>query len=160
MKAEIEKIIRDNLPEATAKEMKKYLEEAEGIKAQLEEADAHIKVQNTLMAAKDVSLGLLEAKVQTDEAMNAQGEALEKREMEVADREHNIKLEIAEIKLNAAIGSNHAVMGLVDKVFGHPSVTVSRTKEIPVRIPAENGCSGWVAKENCNESETTTEGKS
>ena len=158
---EMQKIIEENLPAATAGVMKSYIEEAEVTKQNLAEADKTIEAQIKNITLKEDEIRALKRELEGAKNQLQEQDELKSAQEALSIRERDLQLEIANIRLQSADDRNATVERLVDRVFGHPSVTVSTYKDVMVPIEGGNGCSGYAHKENgVTESQTTTQSKS
>ena len=152
---EMQELIEKNLPSATAGVMTKYIKEAEKTKDDLVESESQVK---------SLLKQLIEWKTKTEklERLKSYWQNLNEREASLAKeteslrvRERDIKLEIANIRTAEANNRNIIIERLVEKVFGHPSVSVSTYKNIPIMSDAATGAVPYQSG-SATENETTT----
>lgn len=130
---EMQELIQKNLPAQAAGEMKKYIEEAELTKSDLE---------NTLKVLENTRKNLQEERARNNEMakkITAQQE-MDKREQEcikreeaLCSRESKLELEMARQEISLLKVNHTKIESLVEKVFGHPSVTVTNTSTRQVK---------------------------
>lgn len=137
---EIQKLITENLPASTAGAMSDFIADAEKSRDCLVIAETTIKKQREEIESKDEKIKELWRQVSEIKAFKERDKDVTKQEEKLQVRERDIKLEIAMIQLDAANDRNNKIEQLVEKVFGHPSVEVSTTKNTPIMSGAENGC--------------------
>jgi hypothetical protein len=136
---EIKEIIEKNLPQAAAGAMK----------------DFHLKDK---VKEQALTITGLEADIEKNGSLNDREHGLNTRERAIEDRERAIDLEVANIKLSCAEHSTLTVERLVEKVFGHPSVTVSTVRQSPI-MAQENYTPYEAGQSVSSESVETTQGK-
>lgn len=144
---DIQKAIVENLPQATAGELKKYLTEAEEAIEKL--ANLELDLEFSERKIKELTT----AAEQHADLLNRESE-VSTRERKVEDRERKLKLDLMEQKVEMMEKHETRMVDLITKVAGHPSVTVSGYKSFPM---LDNG---YVSQQNETDSKTTTEGKS
>lgn len=122
MKKEIQDLINQHLPELAAGELKKYIEQNEGLADQLKDAKQVIGNQEKELAAY---------KKRADEFDNLSKwqDALDLREKEVEARERQFELELLKAAKESMFENMKNMERLVDKVFGHPNVQITRSRE-------------------------------
>jgi hypothetical protein len=137
---EIREAIESNLPAATAGVMSDFITEAENTKDELVLIQKINKKQTSEIEEQKIIISQLSA-------LKYQKKDLEKKEATLRIRERDLNLEIVQIKLEAANARNEKIESLVEKVFGHPAVSVSTNKSIPTmtdpatgQTPYQNGC--------------------
>jgi hypothetical protein len=126
---QINELVKEKLPEATANEMRKFIEEAKQdkiiLKEKIQEIESYKKTNKELNKVID------EYKTK-DQAYNQMGEMARKvtgRENAVEKRENTLELTLAKMELEYCSNSNQNILNLTSKVFGHPSVTVTNRRE-------------------------------
>ena len=156
---QIQEVISRNLPEATALEMKKFIEEAEETKDSLELLEE--KLSASLVVNKDQQefINILQRDLDSHENLRILLEAQEVQEEVLRVKEQSLDYLILEVKLECAEQRNKELFSLVEKVFGHPSVTVSKNSSVPVPVSGGGEYAGYVHTQDVNEVTTTTEGK-
>ena len=149
---EVQEAIARNLSSATASELKKFIEE--GQKAIDQIVSLHEKIAKQTQELDEQSKIIISLK----EMISAE-ETLAKREITVRDFERKLDNEILKIRLGESERRNNELFKLVDKVFGHPSVTISKTGTMPVAVAGNKDCCGFAEQGSISETTTTTEGK-
>lgn len=134
LKNQMLNLVKESLPEATAGEMKKYIEDAEAIKKSL------TKAKDEIHAAKEAIIGLteenkcllseLKAFKKREEDIKTKTDDLDAREDLVGKRERDILNTVLQNQLIAAEKTQGDILRLVEKVFGHPGVSISNSKTI------------------------------
>lgn len=146
---EVQKAIEQNLPSATAGVMKDFIKEAEATKTKLtitEEENTELKQ----------TIHNLKAKLDHINNLEERENKLEERTQETNDKAYNLDLQISSIRLEEAGKRQEVVERLVDKVFGHPSVTITKNTHLPVD-GGGNGCCGHTVP--VTDASTETHGK-
>jgi len=161
---EMQELIAKNLPAATAGAMKDFIEESEEVKLNLKESLEKNIIKDKSIDSLLREAALLNGKIEKFEDFNKREKELDGREISIADRERNIKLQIIEIQLSVTQASLATTERLVEKVFGHPSVTVTNSKNVytPIMHNQGNGCGEYQSGSsttNTEETKTTTETK-
>lgn len=148
MNKEIREAIEKNLPAQVAGEMKKFIENAERDAADLEANKHTIKnLESELKALQGLKL--------EEDSVNRREIELNQREIDLDARERNFALQQAELRIELLTSNMNNMKELVNKVFGHPNVTVSSHKEVP--LVSRDGYQNGTA--HTYDSETQTEGK-
>lgn len=157
---EMQAVIEKSLPAATAGAMRDFISEAEATKAALEAAEKDfIELEKLSEVLRDDNKKL-QSMIESQESLDATLQEVLKLKEEVAVRERDIELIILKSSLAAANERNVVVERLVDKVFGHPSVTVRTSKDVVFPVDGSQGSCGYAHRENSvMESQTTTESK-
>lgn len=124
MKKEIQDIINENLPAQTAGELRKYIEKQEGMEVELTEA-------RTLIKQQDEQLKDYAAREKAFDNNEARAKELHLRALELDEQERNMKITLNEQKLGMMRDNMDNMKELVNKVFGHPSVTISGYRDTP-----------------------------
>ncbi|RLA83414.1 MAG: hypothetical protein DRG78_04500 [Epsilonproteobacteria bacterium] len=149
---EINKAIDANMPAAVASQYKKFIEEAERTIIKLKTAEEKILIvesnKKDLIKERDKLKEELEyyKKLKLDESV-------------IIERELKLSKTILENKLENAEQRNTDVLRLVDKVFGHPSVTVSTTSNKTLSVESGGDACGYTIPVVDSETSTTTESK-
>lgn len=140
---EMRRIIEENLPAATAGAMKDFITQSEindgRLKQAHEECETLAKKNETAQKENDgfaARVKELEKRVLTETELTS-------RKLKVEEGERGLELRIAEIKLQGANDRNSKIEQLVEKVFGHPTVTVSRSKTVPIMVNQGEGCAPY-----------------
>jgi len=159
----IQELIQKNLPGIAANELSKFIEESKKLEKDLELSNDKIKKQEELIKKLDDIISQLKLDIQnleklqnTKELLDIRGEKLRKEEIEFSNK-------VLSIQLSESINRNEMLFQLVNKVFGHPSVTIIKKEKGIENIPVEgggNGIMGTVFTQNYNKEITTTETKS
>lgn len=157
--ADIRKIIAENLPATTAGVMSDYITEAERTKDDLAAAGIKITAQEVEMKIKNSTIEKLKEQVSEINVYKTRDMEVAKMAEELRIEKRDIDLKIALIELDAANDRNDKIEQLVEKVFGHPSVTVSTSKIKPL-MPDENGNTPYLEGRTMVETEDTTTTKS
>lgn len=150
---QIQDVIKQNLPEATAKQMSTFIQEAEADKVRLTSLERESQTQMNTINRQQTEISELKDLVKKEEV-------LIEKENDLTKREQALNLQIAEIKLDEALKRNESIENLVSKVFGHPSVTVCNSRDVYTPVPVnDQGMTGVVQRDQVFESTTTTENK-
>lgn len=131
MNKEIIEIIERELPSATARQMKKFIEKAEGVQEQLDEATDVVKALEeniTMFEAREAEFDEMSAR---ESELNHIELGLIKTSQDIEARERNFELEKAHIEMAAMKVNMENMITLVSKVFGHPGVKV--ISQVPVK---------------------------
>lgn len=131
--------IAANLPAAVASELSKYIEEAEKQKINIKALTRlyEDEVDSGIMKEKDILS--LNNKIIAQDILSEREEDLVFAEEEFRIRNSALKEEILKIKLLESEKRNALMEGLVGKVFGHPSVTISNVKDSPIMADINTG---------------------
>lgn len=143
---EIQETIRKNLPSAIADELTIFLKETKDLEKSFEEVIKDLKKtekENTLLKEE---LGKKENLIQDFEK-------LQLREEEIFKKEKELEVTLLQKELELKNKSSEELFRLVDKIFGHPSVTITRSSNGQVPIPIDNG--QWASTVDTHNSETT-----
>lgn len=152
---EMQKLIEANLPAATAGAMKDFIREAERKSDDLAESETQIKdLMGQISRLQTENAGINERLADQEELANRVRDVIDQEE-KMAIRERDINLEVAKIKLMAANDRNTAIERLVEKAFGHPSLSVSTHRNRPIMHDPGPGCTPYQAG-SVTEDETTT----
>lgn len=118
-------VVKEALPEATAGELKKYIEQSEQLKKNFEAANAQLE-------ANSITINDLQLKLQDQDKVDTKlkkaeerEKILDAREVELNRTENNQKVEMFKYQLAEAEKRANVVERLVEKVFGLPTVSVS-----------------------------------
>lgn len=121
LEKDMKKLVAEHMPEMVAKQMKEFIEQAELNKSLLTTAkEKNAELTKEVEALKKLQL--------FEFSLNDRETALNARQKDLDEREHKLDMKILEVKLEMETASNAKVMGLVDKVFGHPRVTINNSK--------------------------------
>jgi hypothetical protein len=157
---EMQELIAKNLPAATAGAMSDFIKDAEKTKEELEKANGDLEIFGIKMSDLNRRFSDLKSKVQDQAFIDQKLEELRSLEEKVSEREKNLDLRIVEIRLECAENRNSKVESLVEKVFGHPSVSVSSYKSKPLVCDPGNGCAQYETGRTFeDETKTTTKSK-
>lgn len=124
MKSEIQKIINEHLPTQVAGELRKHLEKTEQTETQLAAA-------KQVLASQEKELEAYHKRAADFDRLAEWQDALDLREKECEERERHITLELAELRIDLMEKNMANMHGLVAKVFGHPHVTISASRQVP-----------------------------
>ena len=160
MKDELLSVIEKNLPAATAGVMKDFIADAENNKAKLKKQEKTIsELQDTITKLQEELKGSHKL-IRKQEEVDKLKQSLATLDTTLSERERNIDVTLLQLKLEMMTDRNERIERLVDKVFGHPSVTVSSCKDVALAVPGGGSCAGYVHKESSlAETVTTTKGK-
>lgn len=154
VKKQIQDIINEHLPAQVAGEMKKYIESIEGLTDDLKKAEAEVDKQRMVIAdyrKKDAQYKCNEENKKRNEdwviELAARSEELDKREDRIEMAKNEVRLECMNINMDN-------MQKLVEKVFGHPRVQVSTSREVPYTDQYGNRSTQYV-----HDDETHTESK-
>jgi len=155
---DIKKLIEGNLPEATAGVMKEYLVDAEQIRKSYESLKkshelVHVELESFKKQLKE-KIGI----INNHKCFEARSQGIDERLTKVEQRENNIDVEIANIRVKEAEKRADTLESLVSKVFGHPKVTVNNHKNI-LQDKDEYGNLQYQAYQTITDTEETIEGK-
>lgn len=130
---EIQKLVQQHLPEATAGELKKFIQEAEFVKEELKEVKQQLQeITTDRDYQKQQFMELYQQR--------AKWFALEDKEQELKKREEAIEKTILEIQLKSSQESLSKVYNLVEIVFKNPRLTYSESSNVPYRDQYGNSC--------------------
>ena len=160
MKDELLSVIEKNLPAAAAGLMKDFIEDAESNKEKLKKQEKIIsKLQDTITELQE-ELKDSHKLIRKQEEVDRLKQSLAALDTTLSERERNIDVTLLQLKLKMMTDRNERIERLVDKVFGHPSVTVSSCKDVVVPVPGGDSYAGYVHRESSlAETVTTTKGK-
>lgn len=113
LSADIKAAIQKNLPAEVADSLRAYLAQAEKDKTEIEQLNSTVKGQGQLVADQRASIDSLTAKL-------AKHADLDGREKIVSEREHKIKVEIAELKMTEAEKRATELRNVLEIVFKSP----------------------------------------
>jgi len=156
--AELQAVITKSLPEATANEMKRFIEEANATSINLEKANYKIEELNSHVQKMEKEINRLKTFEQKDVDLQMKEKALAAKSLELEEKERNQKMAILETKLDMVNKGQEQIVRLVEKVFGHPSVTVSTSRQVQQRVD-EYGNPRYLPTEYLNDSTVTTQSK-
>lgn len=160
-------LVRDTLPEATAGELKKFLEQAEKDKAVLAQCKEKLEEKDTTIKMYEKQIKELTAKV---EAYKEEKRDLAERQASliegakaVAERERILDLTLAQNEARSANNSYHNLLQLMQVAFKNPVVkrSIHSNEQVPTYTTNE-----WDGNSNAyvdkitgygNKSEETTE---
>lgn len=155
---EIQDLISKTLPEATAKEMKKFIENAEETVCELAlSRNANKNLQDAVAGLKE-EIARLRVFEEQAKWLNDKEKNLAILADEVSEQQKNLEVKELEIRLDAATNSNAEILRLVDKVFGHPSVRVETSRAVKADID-QYGNPIYASPNYVVDTETTTKGK-
>jgi hypothetical protein len=158
MEAEIKKIIEQHLPTQTAGVLKDYLEGAELTERVLRETQATVTKHEETIAEyvkREDLLADAERQVATAVAIRKQNE---ERTIKLDEEARNMRCTIMETQLSMTTANMKNMESLVQKVFGHPSVSI--TRQVPVAAGFNNADGSYNSGDMLeNASEKTVEGK-
>lgn len=129
MKKEIQAIIDEHLPSMAAGELKKYIEKQEFIEEQLIDARAVIEDQEKALKDYEKQETRYKEIAAREAAADERERGLIERELETADRERQFELELLKAAKESMFENMKNMERLVDKVFGHPNVQITRSRE-------------------------------
>ncbi len=161
MEQEIKKIIEQHLPEQTASVMKEFIEKAEATERQLTVANNMLKEQKeTIEKYQEKEDQLAEAGDKLEAARSLM-EANEKRKIGLDDEARNMRCSIIETEMKMMKFNINNMTSLVEKVFGHPSVSITRNIPVPVEMTSQGqyGSQGGEYVEKHDEVTTETHSK-
>lgn len=136
---ELEDIIAKNLPAQTAAQMSEFIKAAEATSKELS------SIKNELESGREEANRLrknisdLEALKNSEEDVANRSSSLDSRERALDARERGFDMEILTLRVELMQEGRSSEHELVDKVFGHPSVTIKRTAS---EIAATNYANG------------------
>lgn len=160
---QIEKLVAANLPEATANEMRKFIEEAAETKREYESILKINKKLNEQIGNQAKKINELSDKVAHEWDIRQREKALDEKTLDLETRERDLEMTVMQTKLEAQTEEKKTVISLVNKVFGVPTVTVTNSKDADVVTPIDGGNHGGYAQKDqvsSFETETTTVDKS
>ena len=138
MTDEILSLVKKNLPEATALALKDYLADAENNKEKSKQLEKDIEHKRKTISENNGLIVSLKEKLDSQEKQEILKENNDKKFLELEEKERNLYLKIARIQRDEAIKQAEILYKLVDKVFGHPSVTIATHKKIPLASHFDN----------------------
>jgi len=159
MEKEIKEILEKHLPAATAGVMKEYIEKAERAKVAFEALKAINEKLEYEMKGKNKTITLLTKEIKYQGDLDAQVVWIKKEELSLETRKRGIALEIAQIQLQCAEDRNDKIESLVEKVFGHPNVSISTVRNKPAMIDPGYGGTPYKGVETEEENIITVESK-
>lgn len=158
MKKQIQEIINDHLPTQVAGEMKKYIESIEGLRGDLEQSETELEKAQIVIADYRKKSAQW-AGIEEQQRINEQAEEdLIATEKALDGRQRGFELELAVARMDAMEANMKNMERLVEKVFGHPGVTV--TRDVPVDMGSTNSDGSYTSGAILQQAkETTTESK-
>lgn len=159
MNEEINKIISENLPEMAAKEMKKFIEEAETLKGGHSVQASYIKELRTDLQTMHEKFDKANAKVIAQDALAEREKKCTEREAEIANDQRSLDNKILETKLEYTERNNEKLFTLVGKVFGHPNVTVNSSTSGGENKYTQNGMADGNSSSSAQTEVRTEHGK-
>ena len=159
---EIKKIIETQLPAQTAGVMKDFIEGAELTEETLRATQGIVKKHEKTIEdyhKKDTMYNQMKA---MGEDLDLRVDACNKRDIDLDEEARNMRMTVMETELAMTIANMKNMENLVNKVFGHPSVSISRTVPVAEHPPGvdQYGNQSFGGVTPHQESETTVEGKS
>lgn len=155
----INELAVEHLPEATAGALKQHLARIDSLEADNERLENTVEADAVQIRQLNGQIKKLKDELYKHDCLFNREAAAKKREQEIEDRERALDSQIAKLKQDEAEKRVGTIERLVDKVFGHPSVTVSNSREIATPVANGDGY-GHVEYKTVHESETTIESKS
>lgn len=151
---EMQEVIRKNLPEATARELKKYLEEAETARKLLaekiltctEQGNSIAKLSGTVVDLQRVILELKERTI-------TEG-ALDKKEKDINAKRNDLTVEIASLRVVEAEKRADSIYKLAEIVFKNPAYTRQTIRSGSETVSPSYPGSGESRSRNDNETIT------
>lgn len=146
MKKEISAIINEHLPAQVAGEMKTFIESLEAIRTERDEAIKAHEGANVVLAEYRKKEAKYAGNEEEQRRLENWAAQLDGRQDELNKREDRIKVELMKQECELMQINMTNMQKLVEKVFGHPGVQISRSQQIPHR---ENGMSytDWGSEE-------------
>lgn len=159
MQQEILKIIESNLPAQTAGEMKRFIENAEQVQADLKGAEGLIEKQRKIIVDFEKQEEKFKQLETWETNLKGQAQGNEQRCFELDSRERQFELEKYAEKVALIDEYTNNLYKLVDKVMGHPATSIR--KQVPIDMGSYNNGSGETASGESlqDTTETTTESK-
>ena len=154
---EIEEIIRTNLPAATAGVMKEFIQEAEATSQELEDTTKELKILRASYVESQKIVNDLNGIVEELEQRTVAQQELDKQRLELEARKRNFDVEMLEVQVSMLKLNKNELLGLVDKVFGHPGVTVTTHKTTPIYPDPSTGVTPYASSSQTETAEVTTE---
>lgn len=153
--------IDKDLPAQVAGRLKVRLEKTDGLENQLAEANQMINTLQQEIADITEKLSKHEDLVKMSAVLDMREANIETRDKALVRREDSLKCELAEQRVVHAEQSKKELLTLVDKVMGHPAVTITRDTAVPIAPGPKDqyGNTSYGLVEKHQESETTTESK-
>ena len=131
---EVVALIEANLPELSAAELRRVLNEGEKAKKDVKRIE---KQSNTAIEGFEEQIGELKESLAFAEKLNTDAQEKIAELQVIADRVEAIEIREREMDVRAANASAHnaheradEIKELVRIVFGHPSVTVTRNRDV------------------------------
>lgn len=146
--SELLEIVRKNLPEATAGELKNFITQAEQDKKDLirtlqEKADLTKRNSELIIQTANQN-----KKIQTQEETD-------KKLVDIEKRERNLKVTCLEMKLEESNKRADIVKELTKTVFSNQDVVISKSGFVPIFKPADQyNCNSGV-EQHCTNEEST-----
>jgi len=151
----LEEVIAANLPAQAAGQMAEFIRQAEQTKKDLAASKKWIENQNVEIEFKNVKNKFLEETLTTYKDIAEREEILLIAEETLRIRTNELELTICQTKLMESERRVAVVERLVDKVFGHPSVTICNTIDKPILTDTTTGLTPY-EQGRVSETETTT----
>lgn len=130
MEQDIQKIIEKHLPTQTAGVMKEYIEGAELTEKQLRRSEHELKQAQIKITEFEKKHALYNEMKAMGEDLDLRVQALDDRELMITKRENDRAIAENCIRMEEMQSNMKNMEGLVAKVFGHPSVSI--TRQVPV----------------------------
>jgi len=162
MEQEIKNIIEKHLPEQTAGVMKDFIAQAEKTEKDLADAKRSIITNDKVITEYQKKEDLYSFINVMQKDLDDRVEALNVREELITQRENNATVIESTIRMEMMTSNMENMKELVNKVFGHPSVSITRSVPIAEHPPVtdQNNITQYGNVSQHTESETKTEGKS
>lgn len=160
MLEELQKIIKENLPQQVGEELRKRLEQADEDKANLKTKKESNKI---LQERLDTTISLNLKSSEKINELTKELDSFKEREQDILDKEKYFYQERAYLEIQMLRERMEFGERMLDKVFGHPSVTIERQNKIENIDRGRTDSNGqWVvdAIEKNGEQETVTKTES
>ena len=122
----ISEAIRENLPEQTAKELKKRLEELSRVEKENESLKEQTESLSRTIAEQEKELDDMRAELIPQQEVKRTERMLEEAKIALEKRERNLEMEVMRNTIGMLENRNQAIQSLVERVFGNPRIVHSR----------------------------------
>lgn len=148
----IQKAINENMPQMVGEELKQMIEGYHKLQQNNED------LKNKIESLEENNKSLIK------ELKNAQRSLIKYQELEqqkedIEERERNLKVTTAMLERDAEKDKCKTILALVNKVFGHPNVTIERREYGNIPMGLKNDGYTSSGYKDITKTETTTQGK-
>lgn len=158
MKKQIQEIINQHLPAQVAGEMKTFIESLEQVRADLSKSEEEVGKLLVTVADYRKKDAKYAGNTEEEKRLNAVEQHLDSRQGEIQKREDRIEIELIKERNTLMEANMKNMESLVQKVFGHPAVTI--TRQVPVSDGYNNSNGSYSSGESLmHATEKTVESK-